>query len=98
MERLISILKDNKYQYFVKGIYQDGIFFEMPQHFKLNAVKVQTKQKFEKKLLKAFVPLNLKQIEKTKYEIIYEFITNDGVEDAWNVTYQSGVPVKLDIE
>lgn len=77
MERLINILKENKYQYFVKGIYKNGNFFEMPSYFKLNAVKVQTKQKFEKKLLKAFVPLNLTQIEKTKYETIYKFNEND---------------------
>ena len=73
MERLISILKDNKYQYFAKGIYKDGNFFEMPPYFKLNAVKVKIKQKFEEKILKLFVPLNLNQIDKTKYETIYEF-------------------------
>lgn len=76
MERLIKILKNNKYQYFVKGIYKNGIFFEIPSHFKLNAVKVQTKHKFEEKLLKLFIPLNLNQIEKNKYGTIYEYNDN----------------------
>lgn len=49
----------------------------MPPYFKLNAVKVQIKQKFEEKILKLFVPLNLNQIDKTKYETIYEFNENN---------------------
>ena len=56
MEIILNILKKNNYKHFVLGIYKNGVFYERPSHFKLNAIKVKIKQNFEKRFLNMLVP------------------------------------------
>lgn len=76
MQYLEQRLIENNYKFFCKGIYKDENFYEMPSFYKLNAVKVQIKKNFLNNLLNMFVPMVLKPIFESEYEIIYEAGTN----------------------
>lgn len=76
LDLLVKFLEDNHYRYYCTGIYKNGAFSEYPGYFKLNAVKVQIKKEYERNILKIFVPLLLKEIYRSKYEIVYSIGEN----------------------
>lgn len=49
IEMIIIILKKNNYKYFSKGIYYSGNFYEVPDCYKTNCIKIQVKKIIKKK-------------------------------------------------
>ena len=70
-----KILEQNNFLHFCMGIYYDGMFYDLPNNFKYNCVKVQIKKNDKLKLLKKLGVIEKTEILQTEYEIIY--IMND---------------------
>lgn len=71
MNEIINILEENNYKFFFKGIYKDEFFYEFPDNFKLNCIKVQVKVDYEKELLSWFNNINMNEINRSKYGAIF---------------------------
>ena len=70
-----KVLEQNNFLHFCMGIYYDGMFYDLPNNFKYNYVKVQIKKKDEIRLLQKLSCIEKVKILQTEYEIIY--IMND---------------------
>ena len=76
MNEIINILETNNYKYYCKVVYKNGEFYEAPNYFKFNCLKVQLKKDYEKVVLKWFDNVSMTEINRNKYWTAFNLDNN----------------------
>ena len=76
IDKVINILDINNYKHYCKVVYKNGEFYEAPDYFKFNCIKVQVKKNYEAKVLKWLSNINMMEINRSKYWKVFNLNNN----------------------